>query len=336
MHALHSASVRAIIIPMELIRTEHLSKEFTSRSNPLIGGARKIQALHDVDLAIAPGTTLGLVGESGSGKSTLARVILGLIEPSAGGVLYRGTDIRELLNDDSRAYRKKIQMVFQDPASTLNPKFTIFHLLKEPLAIHHIVPPREVREKAKDLLRLVEIEEDALDRYPHEFSGGQRQRIGIARALSVSPSVIILDEPVSALDLSIQTQILNLLNSLKRSLDLTYLFISHDLNVIRHMSDAVAVLYLGRVMEYASAEELFSKPAHPYTELLLASSFSVEGVRPSVDITDDISKEMPGDTPENGCVFYPRCPKRTDACLSAVPRAELSGTHYAYCTSPAR
>lgn len=326
--------VRAIIALMELIRTQRLSKDFVTRTNPLIGGARTIQALNSVDLAVHKGTTLGLVGESGSGKSTLARVILGLIDPSSGGARFRGTDIGELLSSDSRAYRKSVQMVFQDPASTLNPKFTIYHILAEPLAIHGIVPAKATRAKAAELLRLVELDEDALDRYPHEFSGGQRQRIGIARALSVSPEVIILDEPVSALDLSIQTQILNLLNTLKRTLDLTYLFISHDLNVIRHMSDAVAVLYLGRVMEYASADELFSHPAHPYTELLLASSFSVAGPRAPVNMSDDIS--LSADMPKDGCVFYPRCPKRTDACRSSVPRTDISDTHYAFCIKASR
>ncbi|MBI4977836.1 MAG: ABC transporter ATP-binding protein [Spirochaetes bacterium] len=311
----------------DILRTEGLSKQFNSRTNPLYGKTFTVNALSDVSVTVAKGETLGVVGESGSGKSTLARLMIGLITPTAGRIYYKDTTVDAMLADHSRAYRKAVQMVFQDPAATLNPRFTIVNLLKEPLAIHNIAPEKERRDHAARVLARVDIGAEALDRYPHEFSGGQRQRIGIARALSVEPEVIILDEPVSALDISIQTQILNLLLRLKDDDNLTYVFISHDLSVIRFVSDRVLVLYLGKVMEYGTTADIFSDPRHPYTKLLLASTYSINGSR-AVDIADDIS--IARNT--TGCVFYPRCPRRVPECLHDIPRVDVSSTHASWCT----
>jgi peptide/nickel transport system ATP-binding protein len=297
----------------------------------LFGKIVRIPALRDVSISLEKGDTLGLVGESGSGKSTAARLMLGLIPASSGTIYYQGEELDGILADSAaeRRFRKSVQMVFQDPASTLNPRINIYHILKEILAVHGIAGKKEYRDTIGALLDSVELERDAMYRYAHEFSGGQRQRIGIARALATKPDIVVLDEPVSALDISVQSQILNLLIELKRTFGLTYLFISHDLGVVRYLCNKVVVLYLGKVMEAGTKDDIFKRSKHPYTELLLASSFSLSGERKEVDIHDDI---MLDDRFGEGCPFYGRCPKRQDVCLNPVPRVELGGEHYAYCT----
>jgi ABC-type oligopeptide transport system ATPase subunit len=247
-----------------LLAADQLVKTYPSRD-----GAGAVQAVSGVSLTVAHGETLGIVGESGSGKSTLARLLLRLIEPTSGTTVFDGRNLGSLDNRALRLLRRDMQIVFQDPYASLDPRLTVGAIIEEPLAIHNIGRGRERRDKVIDYLRLVGLEPEAAQRYPHEFSGGQRQRIGIARAMILEPKLVILDEPVSALDVSIQSQILNLLMELKQRLGLSYIFISHDLSVVEHVSDRVAVMYLGRIVEMAPALDLFERPLHPYTQALI-------------------------------------------------------------------
>jgi peptide/nickel transport system ATP-binding protein/oligopeptide transport system ATP-binding protein len=280
------------------------------------------------------GETLGVVGESGCGKSTLGRTILRLLEPTSGEIAFDGEDLRALGPAALRAKRRDMQMIFQDPFASLDPRLNIGTIVAEPLVIHRIGDRASRREAVVDLLETVGLEPDAAQLYPHEFSGGQRQRIGIARALALRPRLIIADEPVSALDVSIQSQILNLLVDLRERFGLSYIFISHDLAVVEHVSDTVAVMYLGRIVETAASEELFARPSHPYTEALISAVPQSEPARRGDRIV--LKGEMPDpENPPPGCPFHPRCPKAMDLCSSDTPNETNIGSedrpHFVRC-----
>ncbi len=297
-----------------LIEAEDLVKHFPSRD-----GSGLLKAVDGVSLKLWPGETLGIVGESGSGKSTLARLLLHLIRPSSGTVRFRGEALADLDKVTLRARRRDMQIVFQDPYASLDPRMTVGEIVTEALAIHRLGKRSERQDKAVELLRLVGLEPEASRRYPHEFSGGQRQRIGIARAVALEPKLVILDEPVSALDVSIQSQILNLLMELKQRLGLSYIFISHDLSVVEHVSDRVAVMYLGQIVETADAEPLFEHPCHPYTEALISAIPGAGKAEGKARIV--LKGEPPNpESPPAGCHFHPRCPRAFDVCRTSEPR----------------
>jgi peptide/nickel transport system ATP-binding protein len=293
----------------------------------------QIRAVNDVTLDIRRGETLGLVGESGCGKSTLGRLVLRLDDPTAGEIKFEGVDLARLTNDEMLAVRKRLQVIFQDPYSSLNPRMTVGEIIAEPMRVHQILPKAEIRGRVADLLQTVGLFPYMGWRYPHELSGGQRQRVGIARALSVNPQVIVCDEAVSALDVSIQGQVINLLEDLQQKLGLTYLFIAHDLAVVRHISTKVAVMYLGRIVEQAPAEQLFSTPRHPYTQALLAAAPIpdpvIERARPRTIIKGELPSPL---NPPAGCVFHPRCPLATEDCKKGIPATrELAPGHLVAC-----
>jgi len=298
-----------------LIEVRGLKKYFGRSDRP-------VRAVDDVTFAIAHGETLGLVGESGSGKSTIGRTVLRLVEATAGQVLYRGDDIGELSSERLRRLRSRLQIIFQDPYASLNPKMRIGAILDEALATHGLHPGKGPRaRRVAELLELVGLRGEHASRFPHEFSGGQRQRIGVARALAVEPEFIVADEPLSALDVSIQSQVINLLAELRERLSLTMLFISHDLDVVEYLCDRVVVLYLGKVMEVAETDALFEQPLHPYTRALLAASPKPDPTQPSTHVA------LQGDIPSpmaapSGCVFRTRCPHAVDACAGHVPALE--------------
>ena len=293
-----------------LLVAENLVKHYKSRDGD--GVAR---AVDGVSLALKRGETLGIVGESGCGKSTLARVILRLIEPTSGRISFDGDDVMALRYAQLRQRRRDMQIVFQDPYASLDPRMSIGQIIAEPLDIHGLGTRAERRQKVEDLLLMVGLDRSALQRYPHEFSGGQRQRIGIARAIALEPKLLILDEPVSALDVSIQSQILNLLIDLKSRLNLSYIFISHDLSVVEHVSDRVLVMYLGRIVEEGTANQVLRQPRHPYTEALVSA---VPGARAEGRIVLKGDPPSPEAVP-SGCRFHPRCPKVMNICLEAPP-----------------
>jgi oligopeptide/dipeptide ABC transporter ATP-binding protein len=280
-----------------------------------------VRAVNDVSLEIAPGETLGLVGESGCGKSTLGRVILKLDDPTAGQIVFDGAELGALRNNQMFAVRKKMQVIFQDPYSSLNPRMKVGDIIGEPMMVHRILSAREIPHRVAELLSLVGLNGYMADRYPHQLSGGQRQRVGIARALAVNPRFIVCDEAVSALDVSIQGQVINLLEELQKKLKLTYLFIAHDLAVVRHISTKVAVMYLGRIVEFAPADELFANPQHPYTKALLHAAPIpdpvIERTRPRTIIRGELPSPL---RPPSGCVFHPRCPIAVAACKVDVPQ----------------
>jgi oligopeptide/dipeptide ABC transporter ATP-binding protein len=288
-----------------------------------------LKAVDGMDFSVKEGTVFSLVGESGSGKSTVARLILRLIPPTSGKIFFRGNDIFALRGKTLKEFRKSVQIIFQDPFASLNPRMTVFDTVSEPLKIHKIVEKSELKDNVVKLLKNVGLQADILNRYPHEFSGGQRQRICIARALAVSPEVIVADEPLSALDVSIQAQILNILQELKRRSNISFLFISHELRVIQYFSDEVAVMYLGKIVEYSKADELFSNPLHPYTIVLLSSAPKIK--------PDGRKKPVPkGDVPSPidippGCPFHPRCPKRFEPCDKIVPELKETDGRYVSC-----
>lgn len=280
-----------------------------------------VRAVEGVSIQIEKGQTLGLVGESGCGKSTFGRCLLRLIEPTAGNVMFDGVDVTSLRPKDLLPYRRRMQIIFQDPYSSLNPRLTIGRILEEPLVIHKLAATSAQRKRrVEELLDLVGLPPTAASRYPHEFSGGQRQRVGIARALAVEPDFIVCDEPVSALDVSIQAQVLNLLLDLQERLNLTYLFISHDLRVVEHLSHHVAVMYLGRIVEAGPAEQVFAHPAHPYTQALLSA---VPKADPALRRDRIVLKGDPPrpTAPPSGCAFHPRCPVAIPECSAEIPAA---------------
>jgi oligopeptide/dipeptide ABC transporter ATP-binding protein len=300
---------------------------------PLRGGG-EVRAVDRVSLTLRRGETLGVVGESGCGKSTLARSILRLVKPSEGRIRFDGRDVTALAARDLRAFRRDAQMVFQDPFASLDPRWRVGDILAEPLAIHRLGAGSERRARVGELLSLVGLDAAAARRYPHEFSGGQRQRIGIARALALEPKLVILDEPVSALDVSIQAQILNLLMDLRERLGLSYLFISHDLAVVRAISDRVAVMYLGQIVEEGAADQVLAEPAHPYTQALLAAAPSLAAVPGGRRAPEAAPRGEPPspENPPSGCRFHPRCPYRFEPCADVAPADLPAGPgHTARC-----
>lgn len=319
-----------------ILEVEGLTKHFTQNDgviDRLLGATKTVKAVEEVSFDIKRGETIGLVGESGSGKSTTARSILRLDEPTAGTVNYDGTDLSELSSTALKQYRKRIQMVFQDPASSLNRRKSVGQIIRQPMEIHGLYKGAR-DERVEELMEQVGLTPEHSNRYPHEFSGGQRQRVGIARALAVEPEFLVCDEPVSALDVSIQAQILNLLKDIQEEYNLTILFIAHDLSVIQHVCDRVAVMYLGEIVEIAETEDLFSNPQHPYTQALLDA---IPEPDPALARQrQPLSGQVPSPIdPPSGCSFHPRCPKATEECTQTDPDlAQIEGAaggHKAAC-----
>ncbi len=311
---------------MAILKVNSLRKYFSVKQG-LITKPILVKAVDGVDFSIDEDKILALVGESGCGKSTVARLVLGLIPPTSGEVLFQGMNIFRLNGGTMKAFRKSVQIIFQDPFASLNPRKRIMDIISEPLKIHRIVEGKRLKDKVFELLNKVNLGPDMLYRYPHELSGGQRQRVCIARALAVSPKVIVADEPLSALDVSIQAQILNLIQGLKGEFKLSFLFISHDLKVVHYFSDTIGVMYLGKIVEYANTEDLFRTPFHPYTEVLLSSAPVIptsEFMYHATRITHDAARTIKGEVPSlidipPGCPFHPRCPKRFEPCDRIVP-----------------
>ena len=293
-----------------------------------------VKAVDDVNFTVKRGETLGLVGESGCGKTTTGRCILQLYKPTAGQVIFDGQDLTSMNTKTMRGMRREMQVIFQDPYSSLNPRMTAGNIIGEPLIVHGLVANKtEYRDKVADLLTNVGLNPYMADRFPHEFSGGQRQRIGVARALSVSPKFIVADEPVSALDVSIQAQIINLLEDLQEQFNLTYLFIAHDLSVVRHISDRVGVMYLGHLVEMAERNEIYRNPSHPYTKALLSAvpipDPVLDAQRERVLLTGEVPSPL---NPPSGCVFHPRCPVANDTCSQILPELrEVETNHHSAC-----
>jgi len=314
-----------------LVRCVGLRKEFPAGAEGLFGQRRLVvKAVDGVTLDICEGETLGLVGESGSGKSTLGRLLLRLIEPTAGRVFFDGQELGTLARKRLRHLRRQMQLVFQDPYSSLDPRMRVRAIVGEGIEIHKLAHGGEKERRIRELLEMVGLGTDALERYPHEFSGGQRQRIGIARALAVNPRFLVLDEPVSALDVSIQAQIINLLQDLQEQLQLTYFFIAHDLRVVEHISQRVAIMYLGKIVELASREEIYSNPRHPYTRALLSAIPQIE-VRPRAEALKPIGEVPSPLNPPRGCSFHPRCPYAKDICREDEPPLEGRAGHAVAC-----
>lgn len=306
-----------------MIRAQELRKFFPFKKG-LFGREMALKAVDGVSLDVVENRVLGVVGESGSGKSTLARMVTALDRPTSGDVLFRGKSVFAMDRRELKEFRRSVQMIFQDPFASLNPRATVFNTIAEPIKIHGLARKKDIEQKVAGLLKDVGLGREIMHRYPHEFSGGQRQRICIARALAVSPRLIVADEPLSALDVSIQAQILNILSGLKSRERISFLFISHDLRVVEYLSDEVAVMYLGKVVERSEAGMLFEKPLHPYTEVLFASAPAIKA-REMSGPSGQTKKEAPkGDIPSPidippGCPFHPRCPKRFSSCDKAVP-----------------
>ncbi len=293
-----------------------------------------VRAVDGISFSIARGQTLGLVGESGSGKTTIGRTIVRLYKPTAGQILFGDKDLATLGGEELRQVRQQVQMIFQDPFASLNPRFTIGSLIAEPMHIYKIASNAEIRERTLELLRVVGLRSEYIDRYPHEFSGGQRQRIAVARALSINPEFVIADEPVSALDVSIRAQVLNLLQRLQEQFNLTYLFVSHDLSVVRHVADRIAVMYLGKIVELSDRDELYAAPKHPYTKALLSAipipDPQIEKRRRRIILSGDLPSPI---KIPSGCRFHTRCPMAQDICSEIEPvyEAKEGHEHYAAC-----
>lgn len=317
----------------KLIEVKNLKKYFTKNKGFIKREQEVVKAVDDVSFYIKKGETLGLVGESGCGKSTTGRTIIRLYNPTAGEILYNGVDIAKLSRHDLMIYRKKMQMIFQDPYASLNSRMTVSDIIGEPMDIHNLASGKERQERIYELLDTVGLGKDHASRYPHEFSGGQRQRIGIARALAVDPEFIICDEPISALDVSIQAQVVNMLDDLQQQRGLTYLFIAHDLSMVKHISNRVGVMYLGSLVEVAKSSELYKNPVHPYTQALL-SSIPI----PDPDITESAQRiVLQGDVPSpvnppSGCKFRTRCRYAMDICSELDPKfQDIGGEHFVAC-----
>jgi len=315
----------------ELIKIEKLKKYFPVKSGIISRVSNYVKAVDGIDLSIPEGQTIGLVGESGCGKTTLGKTILKLLEPTDGEIFFENNNITHLPASKMRPFRREMQIVFQDPYGSLNPRMKVESIVSEGLAIHNILSGKDRRDLIRELMNTVGLREDALSRYPHEFSGGQRQRIAIARALALKPKFIVCDEPISALDVSVQAQIINLFIELQEKFKLTYLFISHDLRVVRHISDKVAVMYLGKIVEISPSKELYKNPLHPYTRILISS----------VPIADPSRKReitvLKGDVPSpinppSGCSFHPRCPIAVEKCQTIEPELrDIGGEHFVSC-----
>ena len=319
-----------------LLEAEHVKLYFPIKTGVLIDRTvGHVHAVDDISLVLGEGETIGIVGESGCGKSTFARCIVRLLEPNEGTLRFRGQDITHLGRRDLNPVRREVQLVFQDPVSSLNPRKRVGQIVGSPLRLHG-VDRDKAQARVRELLERVGLNPEHINRFPHEFSGGQRQRIGIARALAVDPRLIVLDEPVSALDVSIQAQVINLLDDLQDDFGLSYVFIAHDLSVVRHVSDSIAVMYLGKVMELSPAKELYTKPIHPYTHALLAAIPIPDPVENRARQRTVVGGEPPNPiNPPSGCRFHTRCPRATDVCSEVEPPlAEYPGGHLAACHHP--
>jgi oligopeptide transport system ATP-binding protein len=317
----------------KLVEVKGLKMWFPIRRGILQRHVGDVKAVDGLNFEVFRGETLGLVGESGCGKSTTGRAILQLYRPTAGQVVFKGQELTLMKGEDLRRMRREMQMIFQDPYASLNPRMTVGSIVGEPLEVHHLGTKAERLERVRELLKVVGLNPYFINRYPHEFSGGQRQRIGVARALAVNPSFIVCDEPISALDVSIQAQVINLLEDLQEQFNLTYLFIAHDLSVVRHISDRIAVMYLGKVMELADREELYRNPLHPYSQALLSAvpipDPVVEEKRRRIILEGDVPSPA---NPPKGCHFCTRCPKVMDICREQEPDFRDSGSgHHVGC-----
>jgi len=312
---------------MNILETKNLKKYFPIKSGVFSRTVNNVKAVDGVDLNIEKGTTLGLVGESGCGKSTFGKTIIKLLDPTEGQILFNNSDITDFKTAEVRPLRKDMQMIFQNPYGSLNPRMNVESLVTEGMDIHNLHNKQDRKNVAIELLEKVGLEEYTLHKYPHEFSGGQRQRIAIARALAVKPLFIVCDEPVSALDVSVQAQIVNLLQSLQNDFDLTYLFISHDLRVVKHISDIVAVMYLGKIVEIATSDEIYENPLHPYTKILISAIPDIKKSKENRNIV--ISGDVPNPIdPPSGCSFHPRCPIAEEKCRISTPELTDKGSNH--------
>lgn len=316
-----------------LLRVDNLVKHFPIMRGVLQKQVGAVRAVDGISFELKRGETLGLVGESGCGKSTTGRAVLQLYRPTSGNVHFDGTDLTAIKGEELRAMRRKMQMIFQDPYASLNPRMTVGEIIREPLIVHKVATESEADERVKQLLELVKLNPSFSTRYPHEFSGGQRQRIGIARALALQPSFIVCDEPISALDVSIQAQVVNLLEELQKEFNLTYLFIAHDLSMVRHISDRVAVMYLGVIVELSTRDELYGHPLHPYSQALLSAvpipDPVIEKTRQRIILTGDVPSPA---NPPSGCRFRTRCPIAEAICAESRPEfREIKPGHFVAC-----
>jgi peptide/nickel transport system ATP-binding protein len=326
-----------------LLSVRNLQKFFPVEKSTFRRTAASVRAVDDVSFEVAKGETLGLVGESGCGKSTLARCIVRLLEPTAGEIEYDGKRIEHLSTRKLRPLRRELQIVFQDPYASLNPRKRVGAIIGAPILVHQRTSRSERKKRVEQLLQIVGLSPEHYNRFPHEFSGGQRQRVGVARALALNPTLVVADEPVSALDVSIQAQVLNLLDELQEAFGLTYIFIAHDLGVVRHVSDRIAVMYLGKIVELAPAEELFRAPVHPYTEALLSAvpipEVGARARRDRIVLTGDVPSPI---DPPTGCRFHPRCRYATEICseqepvLTSFGGGRLAACHHPLALTPAR